>query len=97
MTPALTLKELDVPFIPEVIPVKVMVWPLWTTVMVMLTVAVPSVVVVESGVAPPSALLKVMLTVSLPVFMSLPEASFACIVTLKGVPAVCGELMLDTE
>ena len=73
-----------------------MVCPVWDLVMVMLLmVAVPLVAVTEMGVAAVSDLPKVMLTVSVPVVLLL-FLSLACMVTLKAVPAICGELMLDT-
>jgi len=96
----LTSKELEVPLLPEVAPVKIIVWPVWALVMViLLMVAVPLVVVVEIGVAAASGLPKVMLMfseASVPVVMLLLYWSWACMVTLKEVPAVCGELMIDT-
>ncbi len=54
MAPTLTSNELEVPLFLEVAPVKVMVWPVWATVMVMFGLLVPLMVVVEVGVAPPS-------------------------------------------
>ncbi len=80
MAPGLTSKLLEVPVLPEVSPVKVMLWLLWATVIVMLTVAAPLVVVVDVGVAEASALPKVMVTFSLaspPAVMLLLYASWA--------------------
>jgi len=82
--------------LPDVAPVKMMVWPVCTLVSVMFRVLVPLIVEVEVGVAPVSVLPRVILTVSPPVVILLLYWSWACMVTLKAVPAACGELMLDT-
>ncbi len=91
MATGLTVKVLEVPVFVEVSPVKVMLWPLWATVIVMLTVLVPPVVLADIGVAPASAKPKLMVMFSLaspPVVMSLLYWSRAWMVTLKETPTV---------
>ena len=75
---------------------KMTAWPLCALTMIKLTVVVPLVVEVEVGAAPASVRPKVMFTVSLPVFVLLLYRSCACMVTLKAIPAFCGELIFDT-
>ena len=93
--PGLTVKVLDVPVLPEVLPVQMICCPDCAAVMFMLKVAVPALVVIVSGVAPLSFFANSIFTASEPVAILLPKVSCAWIVTLKPVPAVCCAAMLD--